>query len=67
MGRRADARSWKPRETIDVRKKRDLRYWSEQLRVSREELVVIVEEVGDRAATVATVAGVALPRTRPDP
>jgi hypothetical protein len=60
MGRRVEAKSWKPRATIDVRKKRDVRYWSERLGVTREELAVIVEEVGERAAAVATVAGVPL-------
>jgi len=61
MEQRREPKSWQPRDTIDLNRGSDVRYWTERLGVTPEELSVIVAEVGDRAAAVATVAGVVLP------
>ena len=57
-----EARSWRPRETIDITRPADVRYWSQRLGVTAEELTDLVDEFGDRAAAVATAAGVVLGR-----
>ena len=45
---------------IEVDDEDGLAYWSERLRVSRDEIVQAVAEVGDNPRAVATELGVAL-------
>ncbi|HWA62184.1 MAG TPA: DUF3606 domain-containing protein [Caulobacteraceae bacterium] len=55
-----ERRSFKPRDTIDLTRSSDVRYWTRRLGVTPEELRVVVEQVGDCAAAVATEFGVPL-------
>ena len=50
-------RSWSPPDVIDLRDRRTVSYWTQRLQVTQNELAEIIDEVGDRAAAVATACG----------
>jgi hypothetical protein len=52
-----ESRSWKPREVIDRHSVDDMRYWSERMGVTEDELREAIADVGPRVAAVATVFG----------
>jgi hypothetical protein len=58
MARAEEPPSFAPK--IEVHDEDGLAYWAERLRVSREEIVEAVAEVGDNPRAVATELGVAL-------
>jgi hypothetical protein len=52
-----EARTWKPRDEINPRDRREVRYWARRFHTDEDELLRVVTEVGARTAAVATVFG----------
>jgi hypothetical protein len=52
-----ESRSWSPPDVIDLHDHETVSYWTRTLQVTPGELAEIIDEVGDRAAAVATVCG----------
>ena len=53
----AEPRSWQPRDEINPRNRREVRYWAQRFGVDEVELLRVVFEVGPRTKAVATEFG----------
>jgi len=53
----AEPRSWRPRDEINLRDRREVCYWAQRFGVDEDELLRVIVQVGPRTKAVATEFG----------